>query len=77
MAYDEENKILENRIKIIEEERKHYMEEIEKSKEEAMELIKKKELIEKQNGRLKEEASRQAEQVIDFGKKLGIYLVDY
>ena len=42
-----------------------------------MELIKKKELIEKQNGRLKEEASRQAEQVIDFGKKLGIYLVDY
>ena len=47
MAYDEENKILENRIKIIEEERKHYMEEIEKSKEEAMELIKKKELIEK------------------------------
>ena len=30
LASDEENKILENRIKIIEEERMHYMEKIEK-----------------------------------------------
>ena len=42
-----------------------------------MELIKKKELIVKKNCILKEEASRQAEHVIDLGKKLGIYLIDY
>ena len=48
LACDEEYIILENRIKIIEEERKHYMKEIEKSKGEAMELIKRKELIELQ-----------------------------
>ena len=46
LASDEENKILENRIKIIQEQRKHYIEEINKWKDEAMELIKKNELIE-------------------------------
>ena len=46
LACDEENKISQNRIKIIPDERMHYMEEIEKWIEEYMELVKKKELIE-------------------------------
>ena len=46
LACDEENKILENRIKIIEEETMHYTEEINKWKEEAVELIKRNEFIE-------------------------------
>ena len=46
LACDEEFHILENRIKIIEGQRKRYIEEINKWKEEAMELIKKNELIE-------------------------------
>ena len=54
MACDEESKILENRMKIIEEEREHYMQEIKKWKEEVIELIKQKESIEKENCRLKE-----------------------
>ena len=37
---------IKNRLMIIEEERKHYIEEINKWKEEAMQLIKKNELIE-------------------------------
>ena len=45
LASDEEYKISRN-IKIIQEEREHYMEEIEKWREEDMELLKKKELIE-------------------------------
>ena len=43
---DEEYKISQNRIKIIPDERMHYMQEIEKWREEDMELVKKKELIE-------------------------------
>ena len=46
LACDEEYKISQNRIKIIQDERMHYMEEIEKWREEDMELVKKKELIE-------------------------------
>ena len=38
LTCDEEYQILENRIKIIDEQRKHYIEEINKWKEEAMEL---------------------------------------
>ena len=41
-------------MKIIEEEREHYMEEIKKWKEEVIELIKQKESIEEENCRLKE-----------------------
>ena len=46
LACDKEYQILENRIKIIEEQRKHYIEEINKWKEEAIELIKRNEFIE-------------------------------
>ena len=46
LACDKEYQILENRIKIIEEQRKHYIEEINKWKEEAVELIKRNEFIE-------------------------------
>ena len=46
LACDEEYKISQNRIKIIQDERMHYMQEIEKWREEDMELVKKKELIE-------------------------------
>ena len=45
LACDDEYNILENRIKIIEEERKHYIEIINK-RNEAMKLVKKNELIE-------------------------------
>ena len=46
LACDKEYQILENRIKIIEQQRKHYIEEINKWKDEAVELIRKNELIE-------------------------------
>ena len=46
------------------------MEEIKKWKEEVMELIKQKESIEKENCRLKEEASRQEEHATNLGKRL-------
>ena len=45
LACDEKYKISRNIIKIIQEERKHYMEEIEKWREEDMDLLKKNELI--------------------------------
>ena len=45
LEFDEEYKISRNIIKIIQGERKHYMEEIEKWKEEDMDLLKKNELI--------------------------------
>ena len=45
LACDEKYKISRN-IKIIQEEREHYMEEIEKWREEDMELLKKNELFE-------------------------------
>ena len=46
LASDEEYNISRNIIKIIQEERKHYMEEIGKWREEDMELLKKNELFE-------------------------------
>ena len=45
LEFDEEYKISRNIIKIIQEEREHYMEEIEKWREEDMDLLKKNELI--------------------------------